>query len=406
MKTRAALIVALSIAAPCTAQPLDSLRSLGASPAALVTLRPVLQQLRSGFDAHRETLGATEAMTTVKHGLRDWVESQLMAAPQSVDTRAFAEALRVALRDGQFLCVDMTGDCPTNPLGYVDEVRVNRAGEFISIVTAVGINCGYDESAYAYTWRDGRWQRFWESEQNSYTKESYRPQQVYYVLISPPGAGDPRQSSGQGRRLLATLGSQSGCLGGFKDLYARAWRLDAALAPTRVLDWSAYADDGYPPIQGRIRPDDLIVQYTTGGLADGDTHTAVRHFEVRNGAAVQTDPIAGRPHDFVLEWLSAPWEESRTRAASEALREPYTALHLEHPYGDFAEPTRLCTAGADLWQVATKILDGPLRYYRVRWEVGFRFTMMAISETPFQDCTVEDPRSEVYPPFLTRDLLP
>jgi hypothetical protein len=24
----------------------------------------------------------------------------------------------------------------------------------------------------------------------------------------------------------------------------------------------------------------------------------------------------------------------------------------------------------------------------------------------FQDCTVEDARSEVYPPFLSRDLLP
>jgi hypothetical protein len=397
VKTLAALIVALSLAPPCTAQPLGSLPSLGASPAALVTLRPMLQQLRNGFDAHRDTLGATEALTTVKHGLRDWVESQLMVAPQSVDTRAFAEAMHVVLRDGQFLCLDMTGDCPTNPLGYVDEVRVNYAGEFITVVTAVGINCGYDESAYAYAWRDGRWQRFWGSEQNSYTKESYRPQQVNDVLISAPGAG--------GRRLLATLGAQSGCLGGFKDLYARAWRLDAALGSTRVLDWSAYADDGYPAIQGRIRSDDLLVQYTTGGLADGETHTAVRHFEVRNGVAVQTDPIAGRPHDFVLEWLSEPWEESRTHAASDALQEPYTALHLEHPYGDFAERTRRCTAGTDLWQVATRILDGPLRYYRVRWEPGFHFTMLDISDKPFQDCTVEDPRSEVYPPFLTRDVL-
>jgi len=386
VKSLAALIVAVSMAPACTAQ-----------PPAPATLRPVLQQLRSGFDAHRETLGATEALTTVKHGLRDWVESQLMAAPQSVDTRAFAAALHAALRDGQVMCLNLAGDCWTNPLGYVDDVRVNHAGEFISIVTAVGINCGYDESAYAYAWRNGRWQRFWDSEQNSYTKESYRPQQVHYVLISAAGAG--------GQRLLATLSSQSGCTGGFKDLYARAWRLDAALAPTRVLDWTAYADDGYPPIQGRIRPDDLLVQYTTGGLADGDTHTAVRHFEVRNGVAVQIDPIAGRPHDFVLEWLSAPWEESRTRAASEALKEPYTALHLEHPYGDFAEPTRLCTAGPDLWQVATRILDGPLRYYRVRWETGFRFTMVDIRETPFQDCTIEDPRSEVDPPFLSRDLL-
>ena len=386
MKTLAGLIVALSIAAPCAAQ-----------PAALTALRPVLQQLRDGFDAHRDTLGATDALTTVKHGVRDWVESQLMTAPQSVDTRAFAAALHAVLRDGQFLCLDFTGDCPTNPLGYVDDVRIYRAGEFITIVTPVGINCSYDESAYAYAWQNGKWQRFWDSEQNSYTKETYRPQSVHAVLISAPGAG--------GRRLLATLGSQAGCTGGFKNLYARAWRLDAALAGTRVLEWTDYADDGYPAIEGRIRPDDLVMQYTAGGLADGDTHTAVRHFEVRNDVAVQTDPIAGRPHDFVLEWLSAPWEASRTRGASEALKKWYDALHLEHPYGDFAEPTRRCTAGDDLWQVATRILDGPMRYYRVRWGTGFRFTMEDISETPFSDCTVQDPRSEVDPPFLSRDLL-
>jgi hypothetical protein len=386
VKTLAFLIVTLSIARLCIAQ-----------PAAPATLRPVLQQLRSGFDAHRATLGATEALTTVKHGLRAWVESQLIATPESVDTRALAAALHVALRDASLLCLDMAGDCATNALGYVDDVRVTHAGEFLSVVTAVGINCGYDESAYAYTWRNGRWQRFWESEQTSYTADSYRPQQVHDVLISAPGAA--------GRRLLATLGSQSGCTGGFKDLYARAWQFDAALGSRRVLDWRTYADDGYPPIQGRIGPDDLLVQYTTGGLADGDTHTAVRHFEIRNGVAVQIDPIAGRPHDFVLEWLSAPWEDSRTRAASEALKEKYTALHLEHPYGDFAEPTRRCTAGGDVWQVATRILDGPMRYYRVRWEVPFRFTMVDISETPFQDCTLQDPRSEVYPPFLDRDLV-
>ena len=381
-----AAAAALVVALPAAAQP--------APPAAL---RPLLQQLRSQFDDHRATLGAAESLTAAKHHVRDWVESQLASAPDSVDTRALAATLHVALRDASLLCVDMTGDCATNVLGYVDDVRVNRAGEFLTVVTALGINCGYDESAYAYTWRNNRWQRFWEVEQNTYTEAGYRPQEVHDILLSAAG--------GDGRRLLATLGSQSGCTGGFKDLYAGAWRLDAALASTRVLDWKAYADDGYPPILGRVSFDNLLFQYTTGGLADGDTHTAVRHFVIRNGTAMQVDPIAGRPRDFVLEWLSAPWEESRTRAASESLKEPYTELRLEHPYGDFAEPSLRCTSGTDLWQVATRIFDGPMRYYRVRWENPFRFTMMAISATPFADCTITDRRSEEYPPFLDRDLL-
>jgi len=70
----------------------------------------------------------------------------------------------------------------------------------------------------------------------------------------------------------------------------------------------------------------------------------------------------------------------------------------ERPVGREPDPRRV--RGAE-----RTVLDGPMRYYRVRWETGFRFTMVGISETPFQDCTVEDPRSEVYPPFLTRDLL-
>jgi hypothetical protein len=385
VKTFALFLAALSIAGSAAAQPVPAAR-----------LRPVLQQLRAGLDSHRATLGATDDVTTVKHALRDWVESQVIAAPQALDPRTLSASLHAALRDADLLCADMIA-CARNFLGYLDDVRVYRAGDFLNVVTAVGVNCGYDESAYSYAWKNGRWQRFWESEQNTYTENGYRPQDVYDILISAPAA--------DGRRLLVTLGAQTGCTGGFKNLYARAWRLNAALATTSVLDWTEYGNDGYPPLQGRVRPDDLILQYTAGGLADGETHTAVRHFEVRDGAAVQVDPIAGRPHDFVLEWLSAPWEQSRTRAASPTLQAAHTALHLEHPYGDFPEPTRRCTAGADLWQVATKVFEGPLRYYRVRWEAPFRFTMMEISESAFPDCTIADPRSEAYPPFLDRDLV-
>jgi hypothetical protein len=36
------------------------------------------------------------------------------------------------------------------------------------------------------------------------------------------------------------------------------------------------------------------------------------------GKAVQVDPIAPLPRDFVVEWLAAPWAESRARSASAA----------------------------------------------------------------------------------------
>ena len=111
--------------------------------------------MRDHLDEHRATFGATTELTAAKHQVRDWVESRLAGVKEPADVRLFAETLHTALAGAGLLCNDLNDECDWNFLGYVDDVRVSRAGEFLVVVTAMGIWCGYDESAYVYAW-EGR----------------------------------------------------------------------------------------------------------------------------------------------------------------------------------------------------------------------------------------------------------
>jgi hypothetical protein len=362
----------------------------GRAPGMLTGIRTILHALVTDLDAHRATFGATAELTTAKHELRDWIESELAAEKREVDTSAFADTLRKGLGDADLFCIDCT--VGVNYLGTVDDVRVTRRGDFLIIVTAVGVSCGYDESAYAYAWNGRQWRRVWDHEQNIYTAQGYLPQQIHDIQVSSPGAN--------GEHLLMLLGSQTICGGAFKNMYARAWRIGAKKDFTPVLNWTGYGNDGYPPLTGRVLPDDVLFEYTAGGAIGGEAHTAVRHFKIEQAGAQQLDPIAGRPHDFVLEWLAAPWEESRTRSESIALETEHTQLRRPDAAGDFPDSTLGCAASADLWQVATNLYERPKRYFRVRWQSPLKFTMASISETPYPDCTVRDARGETYPDLL------
>ena len=227
-----------------------------APPASLPT---TLRQLREHLDEHRATFGATAELTAAKHQLRDWIESRLAGLDERADIRAFAGTLHTALAAAGLFCGDLVDECDWNFLGYVDDVRVSRAGEFLVVVTAIGISCGFDESAYVYAWESQQWRRVWEHERNTYTPQDYLPQTIHDVQISSPDASRSR--------LLMTLGSQTICGGAFKDLYARVWRMDTDYrsAPRAGLDGTRQrrisADTGARasgrralPIHGRRTP--------------------------------------------------------------------------------------------------------------------------------------------------------
>jgi hypothetical protein len=356
--------------------------------ALLVGVRTTLRQLRDQFDEHKATAGATPALTTAKHQLRDWIESQLSGLGENADPRALAQTLQTALEGADLLCNDFGGECLSNLLGYVDEVRVTRVNGFLVVVTAMGIYCGYDESAYVYGWQERQWRRVWENEQTIYTEKEYLPQTIHDLQISAPVEGG-------GRRLM-TLGSQSACGASFRNIYARVWRLAADGRSEPVLNWVEGANDGYPPLLGRLGAASASFTFSVGGFLSGDVHTAVRHFTFERGPATQVDPIAGRPRDFVLQWLGSPWEQIRARSESPSLEKLHAQLYNKDGLGDFADPTLRCTSGPDLWQVGTNLFERPKRYYRVRWREPYTFSLVDISEEPFADCTVTDPRGDAF----------
>jgi hypothetical protein len=356
----------------------------------LAAVRTTLLSLREQYDQNRQTRGATAELTTAKHQLRNWLESRLSRFAQNGDTAALAEELRNAINSAQLYCIDPDQDCFENSLGYLDDIEVNRENEFLIVKTAVGIFCAFDYSAYVYTWRSGKWQRVWENEQTTYTEKDYAPQIIHAVHISSPDK--------DGNRLVLTLGSRSGCIPAYIPVYYRAWQINRDYNAAKILiDSKETALDGYPPIHGKVGPDDVLLEFTVGGIAYGASHKVIRHFEVRNRQARQVDPVATTPRDFVEEWISADWTQSSLRSASASLKQQHMKVHRTDGMGDFPDPAVRCKTGPDLWQIGTHWHEGPKSYYLVRWTAPYKFTMIDVKDRPFPDCTVANPKGDRHP---------
>jgi hypothetical protein len=344
------------------------------------TLAPLREHANDRLsNDHGDTRGATPQLTVAKHQMRDWIESKLAKFPASGDTAALAAELHAGLRDAHLFC----DSCFPSFLGFVDDVQLSRDREFLIVRTSMGIWCGYDDSAYAYEFTGGRWQRIWEKEQNVYTAEGYMPQILYAVHVSAAGP--------DGRRLLLTLGSRPGCSVAFQPVYYNVWQIGrAGEKPNALMAGSEFAYIGeFPPIHGRVESDDVLIEFTAGGSGYGLGHEAARHYKLRGGQLEPADPIAPTPRDFVEEWLSSNWEQSATRSESTALRTWHAKLHRDDGMGDFPDPTLRCETSPDLFQVGIRLHDVPGEtWYLVHWSKPDRFTMADIRDRPDPDCTV------------------
>jgi hypothetical protein len=330
------------------------------------------------------------AAVRATHQLRNWVEFHLTSFAENGDPVQLAQQLRDQVNAAQLYCLDPDDDCFENSLGYLDDIEINREAGFLVVKTAVGIFCSFDYSAYVYTWRSGKWQRVWENEQDTYTKKDYAPQIIHAVHISPPDK--------DGNRLFLTVGSRAGCIPAYIPVYYRAWQVSADFSTARTLiDSKETALDGYPPVQGRAGPDDVLLEFTVGGIGYGASHKAVRHFEIRDHQARQVDPVATTPRDFVEEWIGAEWTQSSLRSASASLKQQHMKVHRTDGMGDFPDPAMRCKNGQDLWQIGTHWHEGPKTYYLVRWTRPYTFTMIDVKDRQFADCTLADPKGDQHP---------
>lgn len=343
--------------------------------------------------------GGSPKLTAAKHLLRDWVEARLTGWPERGDEGDLQRKLNADLsREGLF-CGTQT--CPDwTKIGFLDKVTLRRESGFIILQTAVGIDCGYDDSVYIYAWSPEGWRRVWQNEQNTYTDKEYKPQHLQGVHISPHNTANDY--------LVLTLGTEPWCQSAWHDAYYRAYRLGPDPNPEPILSggrW-AYLGDYQPPIRGAITLDDIFVEYIVASIDGG--REEVEHYKIDHDKVKRIDPLALSPRDFVDEWLISDWSDAYEWSESPdrgSLADAHKKLHNVHGPPVFVRPTLHCPKTPDLWQVGVSFddLNSKPMYFLVRWRPPYRFTMVRITAQPSPACTEADPFADEHRTLLFLD---
>lgn len=346
-------------------------------------------------EATLDTRGARPELTVAKQQLRDWIEMRLDSLKDAQDTKALSDRINEALAP---VSVAGSGDdqgADENLLGSLGEVRFSSEAGLLIVLTAVGIVCGDDDSAYGYRLVNGRWRRVWESEQNDYTPQKYAPQRIVAVHVSHSfQIGRPN-----GPPFVLTLGNQEWCTSAFHPVYYRVWRVDSAgqrllIDRTEGAYWHAETYLVGSIVQDRESespPVDVLIEFTEKSVDPADhLREAVRHFLIEGDKVRRVDPVALSPRDLVDEWLTRAWKESATWSESPALQQWHTKLHSDLVAGRFTDATKHCRT-PDLWQVAFDQV-----YFLVRWRPPYHFTMTNVSDKPWPLCTQPDPEADAW----------
>jgi hypothetical protein len=357
------------------------------------SLRALLIPLRTERSDDPPVRGATPALTDVKHELRDWVESRMKPLDQTGETSALQKDLNSDLRAAGLVCGwDPTDKrCPERlQLGYLSTIEFRRAGNLLTLITGVGILCGFDDSAYLYGWSETEgWHRVWQTEQDSYTETAYKPQNIDSVQVSP--------STTANDYLVLTLGTQPWCSSNWRSVYYRVFRSsNAESKPLVDGDEYAFVEAG---IQGNITATDVTVEFSVGSIDPGiHSRGAIRHYLIDHEHVTRVEPFAMSPRDFTEEWLTHDWGTEVARWSDRdhlgALLGWHKKLHQDHTFATSISPALHCRATADLWQVGFDFSDPPTpsdkpavgAYFLVRWRPPFRFTMVSISNHADSKC--------------------
>jgi hypothetical protein len=296
-----------------------------------------------------------------------------------------------------------------NLLGSIGDVQLSNEEGLLVITTAVGILCGYDESAYAYKRISDRWQRIWESEQNDYSPKKYAPQHIVAVHVGQSWDGGHKF----GPTFFMTLGNEPWCSSNWHAVYYRVWRVNSS-GPKLLIDGSDFAFlrtwtymvgslSAQDTILNKSAPVDVMIEFTERSI-DGGVHSreAIRHFQIEGDKVRRVDPVALSPRDFVDEWLTQPWDESMRWSVSPDLHQWHRKLHSDFVAGEFSYPTMHCHT-PDLWQVAVTPSNAkkdfqpePDVYFLIRWAPPYHFTMVDISNKGWPRCTQKDPEADAW----------
>jgi hypothetical protein len=370
----------------------------------LTAIHELLVPMRTAPYA-QTTRGATPALTTVKHQLREWIESRFDTLQWDgwqvrwiPDPSVLEEQLNDELSRAD-LFFPTKPPVWDDPLGYLGRVRLELQHGFLVLRTTVRVQgCGDDDSAYIYEFANDRWRGIWQSEQTDYQEKKYLPQRLVEVRISPT---DWHPDADKTEHLIVTVGVFPWCSSVWQPVYYRVWQAKSTFSsPLFLLDGSELVDINGPN-HARASGNDVFIEYHVIA-SDAMRVPELRHYILEDGKLRRTDPVALTPQDFVSFWLRRPWSEvsewtaASARATLKAVHEGYKGNNSE-----FASPTRRCTRHPDLWQVSGYPSEAAhtddVDYFLIRARPPFRFTMVGASTRPWPDCTEGDPAIDAAP---------
>ena len=330
--------------------------------------------------------------------LRDWMETRMQDLGQDGEFQ-FAGKLNQELKDAKLVCpqCDAAISGFADATGYVGEIRLIRKGALLQATTQVGVQCGFDETAYLYKWDNGKWRRIIDSAKTAGPDGKYEPQRIDQIQFTTPTNRSDHQ-------MILVLSEFPGCSAKWRPVFFRLWNLPLnSDTATLLLDERAVSpvEDRRAPIAARLSDNDLLLRYEVASI-DPKVGSRMRigHYRLNQGKMDRIIPYVLTPRDFIEEWVTDPWSAAALMSGDPpgpALEAQHEHLYSDHVRADFVDATSRCTGPGDRYQLHVVFhpspqKDGEDRFVRIHWIPPYLFEMTEITDHADAKCTEIDPR--------------
>jgi len=261
------------------------------------------------------------------------------------------------------------------------ESRIERDGEFLSVVAQIGIPCGSDAMWLLYAPHDGGWRRVLQWSSAPYTRID-GAWEGFQHAVSPRDA--------EGRWFAAVSHIRPWCTSSWSSVDYTVLRPGAdADRPLVVLSGSDSLWWGGDDV-GRLKVDARHAELRFRGASlDSGVHNRefIRRYDVSGTTPQRVAPVADSPRDFVDEWIVSAWAAARLRsheASATALERAHEQLQAARKSASFEFGDTTACADGDALQVELRDGDEQSWFFRVAGSSDYR--MVAVAAKPNAQC--------------------
>lgn len=342
-------------------------------------------------------------LTTLKHQLRDLVQTSLDAAGERTPAPVLQAGVLAALRREGVSTGGPKDDVHT--FGSVVSVSISRPrghADMVAATTEVSVHCGSDNSLYLFR-RDGeRWRLVLADEANGYEQVN-GAREHFDFRVSPPDA--------QGGFFVAVADVNPWCTSSWQVMRYRVLRFgEDAYAPRVVLkgDASIYLGTDLEGFRLDATANTFTLRFDSSQSLDPGRliRPHVLKFEVEGDRAERVAPVALKPEDFADEWAQMTWDEAgrwSDPSRLEELKGWHASLNPDGKGFSGSEIlfVRPCGRAAGEWQIGVEVFHDsdegedaarlPAKlFFTVARERG-EFRMRGVSGAPARGCAGAKP---------------